>query len=104
MVDKLKAGQQIEVTIKEAPRREADRKTIARLMRFDPDIKRALTKAQNHRMKTLVVRSRGRRPWAVRVKSARIARVETGASWKMTYFPHVAPEFRSVEKFLTVKA
>ncbi len=103
MVDNLKAGQNIEVTITDAPRREADRKTIARLMRLDPDIKRALTKAQHHRMKTLVVRSRGKRPWAVRQKSARIARVENGASWKMTYFPHVANDFRSVEKFLSIK-
>lgn len=102
MID-FKPGQTIKCTVKRVPRGDA-RDTIARLMRFDPAIKRSLKKAQNHRMRTLIVRSRGKRPWAVRRKAARHAVPSDGATWTMTWFPHVRPDFESVEQYLAVEA
>ncbi len=103
MIDTLKPGQRIEVTIIRQPRAEGDRKTIARLMRQDPTIKSALRGAQKHRANTLVVRSRGRRPWAVRRRCARYANVAVGAQFSFVYIPHLANDLKSVEKHLEIK-
>ena len=103
MLDNIAAGDTIRCTVVQEPRREDARQTVARLMRFDPDIKRTLKAAQTHRMNTLWVRSRGRRPWAVRRKAAQHAIPSQGATWTMSYFPHVAPDFRSVEQFVKVE-
>ena len=101
--DSMKPGQTLTVTVTTEPRREDDRQTIARLMRQDPAIKKRLKSAQKHRAKTLVVRSRGKRPWAVRRRVARVARVEQGAQWTMSWVPNLAGDLRSVEKFLEIK-
>lgn len=103
MTTNLKPGQQIRVTITAEPRRERDIDTLQRLMRMDPEAKRLLKKAQRFRMQTLVVRSRGKRPWEVRRPSAKLVRAEKGASWIMPYFPHIAPELNAVGRFLEVK-
>ena len=102
MPDSYKPGQKINLTIKAEPRRERDIDTLERLMRFDPDHNRTLKKAQEHRMKTLVVRSRGKRPWAVRQRSASVVIPRTGESWTMQYFPHIAPDIKAVERFLEI--
>ncbi len=103
-IDSFKPGQNLTVTVTAAPRREDDQQTIARLMRQDPAIKKRLKGAQKHRNDTLVVRSRGKRPWAVRRRVAKVARVEQGASWTMPWTPTLAGDLRAVEKFLDIKA
>ena len=103
-IDSIKPGQNLTVTVTTAPRREDDLQTIARLMRQDPAIKKRLKGAQKHRGKTLVVRSRGKRPWAVRRRVAKVARVEQGASWTMPWVATLNNDLRSVEKFLDIKA
>lgn len=103
-IDSIKAGQTLTVTVTTEPRREDDRQTIARLMRQDPAIKKRLKGAQKHRLANLVVRSRGKRPWAVRRRVAKVARVEQGAVWTMPWIPNLASDLRSVEKFLEIKA
>jgi hypothetical protein len=103
MLDAIDPGQTIRCTIVQEPTLTDDRQTVARLMRRDADIKRRLKAAQEHRMRTLHVRSRGKRPWAVRRKSARHALPKLGASWTMKYIPHLAPDFRSVERYLKVE-
>ena len=104
MLDNIKPGQSIKCTVIKEPRREDVRQTVSRLMRQDPDIKRQLKKAQEHRMRTLVVRSRGKRPWEVRRKASQHAIPHEGATWSMTYVPHVRPEFEAVEQFVKVEA
>ena len=103
-IDSIKPGQTLTVTVTTAPRTEDDQQTIARLMRQDPSIKKRLKDAQKRRADTLVVRSRGKRPWAVRRGVSKIARVEQGASWTMPWVPTIAGDLRSVEKFLDIKA
>lgn len=102
-LDNIKPGQRITLTVTGAPRRQDECQTIARLMRQDPEIRRRLKGAQEHRMRNVVVRSRGKRPWVVREKASRYARAEKGASWSMIYIPQVAADLRSVSKFLDVK-
>ena len=71
---------------------------------LDPAIRKGLKQAQGRRMARLVVRSRGGRPWAVREKAAKLVQPEPGSSWTMTWFPHVAPDFKSIEPYIEVKA
>ena len=103
MIDTLKPGQTIRCTVLKEIGTHSARSTVLRLMRCDPEIKRALRGAQHRRMKRLIVRSRGGRPWAVREKSASIAQARAGQSWTMTWFPHIAPDFRSVERYLKIE-
>lgn len=103
MLENIKPGQNIKCTVVKEPRREDARQTVARLMRLDLDIRRRLKKAQEHRRKTLVVRSRGKRPWAVRRACAQHAIPHKGATWTMAYVPHVVPEFKAVSEFVKVE-
>ncbi len=102
-LDSMKPGQTIKVSVTKSPRRPAQIKTIERLMRQDVSAKRALASAQGRRRLITPIRTRGGRRWYVRLHPAKIVRVENGASWEMTYIPHLAGEFRSVEKFLDIK-
>jgi len=104
MIDTLKPGQQIRCTIVNEPNTDHASSTVLRLMRLDPDIKRGLKHAQLRRMKRLIVRSRGGRPWAVREKSSKLAHTAKGQSWTMTWIPHVAPDFKSVASFLKIES
>ncbi len=102
MFESLKAGQKIVCTITKEPRGNA-RNTLERLMRLDPDHRRALKNAQKHRVRTLIIRSRGKRPWEQRVRSSKIVMPSEGTSWNMVWFPHVAPDFQSVASYVQVK-
>lgn len=103
MLDNIKPGQNIRCTVIKEPRNENVRQTVSRLMRQDPDIRRQLKKAQEHRMRTLVVRSRGKRPWEVRRKASQHTIPRQGATWSMTYIPHVRPEFEAVADYVKVE-
>ena len=103
-LDDLKAGQKVTCTIKGQLQEGNARDTITRLMRFDPDLKRALKKSQEHRKRTLPVRVRGGRPGVDRKKAAKVAVPVEGASWTMTWFPHIKPDLQSVAKLLDIKS
>ena len=102
MLENVEPGQTIRCTVTRDVNREADAKTIARLMRQDPAIKRRLRKSQEHRMRTLVVRSRGKRPWAVRRKASKAVRAAKGEMWEMLYIPQLADDLRAVERYLEI--
>ena len=100
----FKPGQSIECTINAVPRAKAPCLTISRLMRRDPTIKHGLRRAQNLRRKRMHAYIRGGRMWYDREKAARIARVETGASWTMPWTPDLAADLESVSKYITIKS
>lgn len=102
MLDRLKPGQTIRCTVTNAPRSPAAIDTLERLMRREPRVRRGLRKAQNRRRRAMVVYNRGNRDWYRRESCARIVRVAPGASWTMDFTLDLAPEFRSVAKYLTV--
>jgi len=96
-------GATLRMTVARVPRREDQRQTIVRLMRQDPLVRKALRRAQDERKRTLVVRSRGGRPWPLRGKASKIARIEEGASWTMNALPTLQSDFASVAPFLNVE-
>ncbi len=99
----LTPGATLRCTVERVPVREDHRQTIARLMRQDPAVQRALRRAQRRRSKDLVVRTRGGRPWANRKRAARVAQVVEGASWSMPALPALAKDAASVARFVRVE-
>lgn len=92
-------------TIKAAPQREAERKTIRRLMRMQPHIQRGLDKlATQRRQKDNVAYIRAGVEWVNRVKTTKLTRVAAGETFTLTLTPQIIPDIRSVEKFLDAKA
>ena len=102
MLDKLKPGQTIRCTITAAPRTEAGIDTIERLMRQEPGIKRGLRRAQRRRRQDMIVYNRGNRDWYKRETCGRLVKAAKGASWTMQYSHQIAPELRSLAKYVQV--
>lgn len=103
MLDQLQPSQALRVTVSRVPRTQDARQTIARLMRQDPEIRRALRKAQRGRRRNERVKPRAGRVPVVRPSAAKVAKVEPGASWTMSYFPQIADDLRSVSEYLEIK-
>lgn len=92
-------------TVKTAPRREAERKTIRRLMRMQPHIQRGLDKLATRRRQTdNQTYIRAGVEWVNRAKTTKLTRVAEGESFTLMVTPQIIPDIRSVEKFLDVKA
>lgn len=101
-VSKLTPGKTVSFEVVKAPRTTDQKQTICRLMRQDPAIKKGLKEGQAHRMKNLYVRSRGKRPWEVRRKAAKLARADVGETWSMPWTPTLAGDLQNVAEFVRV--
>ena len=103
MLDTLKAGDTIKCTVTKTIRVHSKRETVTRLMRFDPDIKRALKKGQERRMRDLHIRSRGGRPFEMYQRAAKVAVPVEGATWQMTYIPHIKGDIAAVSDCISIE-
>ena len=103
MLDGIKAGQTIKCTITGEPKAQDAADTIVRLMRRDPNIKRALARAQRLRRQRMRTYIRGNRVWHARERCSNIARVKAGASWQMPYTVDIDPDLRSVGAYVNVE-
>ncbi len=103
MIDTLTAGDTIKCTISRAPNNKGSRDTITRLMRRDPEIKRNLARAQRMRRQRMNAYIRGGRMWYAREKAAQIAQCEQGNAWSMRFTHDIAPDLRSVERYLSLE-
>lgn len=105
MSDLLTPQNTVTFTITKLPRREAQRKTIQRLMQSQPDIQKGLKALQKQRrQKDNHTYVRAGRPWVDRARATRLTRVEQGASFTLRLTPQIIPDLRSVEEFLEAKA
>ena len=102
MLDQLKPGQNIRCTVTTAPRTEAGIDTIERLMRQEPSIKRGLRKAQRRRRQGMIVYNRGNRDWYKREECGKLVKVAKGSTWTMQYSLQIAPELKSLAKYLQI--
>jgi hypothetical protein len=103
-MSKFKPGQNLVCTISKAPATDDQADTIARLMRLDPETKRALRRAQRMRRQRMIVYNRGNRDWYSREKSAKIVHIAKGESWTMPYSHDLASSLERVTPFVTIKA
>jgi hypothetical protein len=99
-----KPGQQLECTVAKLPRTDDQAATIARLMRLDPENKRARRRAQRMRRQRMVVYNRGNRDWYSREKAAKVIFVGIGESWTLPYTHDLAHDIAVISGFVTVKA
>ena len=98
-----KPGQHLECTVSKLPRTDDQAATIARLMRLDPENKRALRRAQRMRRQRMVVYNRGNRDWYSREKSAKVVHVGVGESFTLPYSHDLAHDLAVVSGFVTIK-
>jgi hypothetical protein len=104
MSDVIAPNQRITFTVKRSPQREAERKTIQRLMRMQPEIQRGLTKlARQRRQKDNRPYSRAGKIWVNRVKTTKLTRVAPGETFTLHVTPQIIPDIKSVEKHLDAK-
>ncbi len=103
MLDNVTAGQTVRFTVTKALRPGDTYDTVQRLMRLDPANKKALKKAQEHRMRHLWVRSRGGRPFEVYRKASKVVVPVEGSTFAFRYFPQVRKDIESVAHVLEIK-
>jgi hypothetical protein len=105
MSDILTPQNTVTFTITKLPRREAQRKTIQRLMQIQPEVQKGLKALQKQRQqkdnRTYV---RAGRPWTDRARATRLTRVEKGATFTLRLTPQIIPDLRSVEQYLEAEA
>ncbi|MEO1008098.1 MAG: hypothetical protein AAFX79_06005 [Planctomycetota bacterium] len=104
MLDSLATGTQVTCTITSEPRSDAKAKTISRLMKLDSSIQRGLRRAQRRRRQSMRVYTRGGRDWYAREKASKGGIVRQGETFTLTYVPHLAPDLRSVEPYLSIES
>jgi hypothetical protein len=105
MSDLLASPNVVTFTVTKLPRRDAQRKTIQRLMQCQPEIQKGLKALQKQRRQTDNRTSiRAGRPWTDRARATRLTRVEEGASFTLRLTPQIIPDIRSVEEFLEATA
>lgn len=102
--DLITPTNRVTFTVKKTPQREAQRKTIQRLMRMQPEIQKGLKQlARQRRQKDNVVRIRAGNLWVNRVKTTKLTRAAAGETFTLTLTPQIIPDVRSVEQFLDAK-
>ncbi len=104
MSDVVAPGREVTFTISSKPRREAERKTIQRLMRMQGEVQKGLRKLagqrRRHDNRTYV---RAGNPWTARVRTTKLTRVAPGETFTLCIRPQWIPDIRSVEKYLEAK-
>jgi len=104
MSDLLTAGKTVSFTVNSVPTTPAGCKTIQRLMRMQPDIRRGLRKLQNLRKERNVTYVRAGRPWTNRCKATKITKVELGEQFTLFLTPQILPDIHAVASHLEMKA
>lgn len=103
MIDQFKPGQKVRLTVLKTPRAENGVITIERLLRLDPVTKRGLRKAHQKRARTTIVFNRGNRDWIKRQTCAKIVQAAPGRTATIAYSHNLAPDLKSVAKYLKVE-
>jgi hypothetical protein len=105
MSDLLAPSKAITFTVKKAPARPADRKTIERLMRMQRPIQKALEKLSRvRRQERTYKRQRAGRMWTVRYPMTRVTNVAKGETFTLRVTPQIMPDLQAVAKYLDMKA
>lgn len=91
-------------TVKATPQREAQKKTIMRLMRMQTDVQRGLDRlARRRKLSDNRDTTRAGRIWVARVRPTKLVRAEEGESFTLHVTPQIMPDLRSVKDFLEAK-
>jgi hypothetical protein len=101
MADVIAPLKTVTFTVTRVPPRSAQRKTIERLMKMQPDIQHGLKmRARKRRQHDNIVDIRAGRKWIHRVTASKLARAEAGETFTLTLTPQIIPDVKSVQQFL----
>ena len=105
MPDLLVPQKTVTFTITKPPRRPAERKTIERLMRMQPDVRKGMKALQRQRRQhDNVTYIRAGVRWTNRARATKLVRAVPGASFTLRLSPQIIPDLRSVEQYLKATA
>jgi len=105
MATALSSNKTLTFSIVKLPTRLAQRKTLERLMRMQPDVAKGLRKLQSRRQATENKgHQRGGRTWISRVKAPKLVHMVAGESFTLHVTPQLLPDIKSIEKYLEVKS
>lgn len=101
MSDVIAPSKTVTFTVKATPRRQADVKTIQRLMRMQRHIQKGLSRlAKRRRREENRTYRRAGRDWTARVPAVKLVRVVKGETFTLRITPQLMPDIRAVEKYL----
>jgi hypothetical protein len=104
MSDVIAPSNTVTFTVTRTPAREADRKTIQRLMRMQRPIQQGLRKlSRRRRREDNQMHPRAGRLWMSRVPATKLVRPEKGESFTLTLTPQLMNDVRAVEQYLDAK-
>lgn len=91
-------------TVTAAPRREAQKKTIMRLMRMQTEVQGGLNRlARRRKLYDNRDTTRAGRIWVARVHPTKLVRAEKGETFTLHVTPQIIPDLKSVGDFLEAK-
>ncbi len=105
MNDLLTASNNVTFTVKSLPKKEAQRKTLVRLMQMEPEVKKGLKRLQTKRKNVdNVTYIRAGVPWTNRKRATKIVWLEVGATFTIKVTAQLVPDLKSIEAFVDAKA
>lgn len=102
MLDKIKPGSRIKLKVRQTPRKVAAAKTIVRLLSKDEAIRRENQRLRKIRDTHLRFKTRGGRPWGVRLIKQRPVKGQAGESGTILATVDVLRDLRSIERFVDI--
>ena len=97
----IKPGTKVTYKVIKMPAADSVRKTIFRLMRMETRVQKALDLLAKRRAKTDNKHNqRGGRTWISRKTASRVVVLKPGVSFTISYTNQLAPDIRSVQKYL----
>ncbi|MFP4143577.1 MAG: hypothetical protein ACOCTI_07010 [Phycisphaeraceae bacterium] len=98
----INPGDKINVKIVKRPTNQAALKTVQRLLARDPEMAAEIERERKVRKRNTEIRSRGGRPWAVRLVKHHPVQGEVGEQGTMRATVDVLRDLPSVERFVEV--
>ncbi len=102
-MSQIEPGTTVTFSISRVPSALGRRKTLLRLMRMQPSVKRTLTKLQTIRDRGNKRNRRGGRIWLSRMVASQVVRVEKGVEFTVKVTPQIMPELRALAPYLSAK-
>jgi len=104
MLEDIKLGQKVHITVAKQPTNAAAKKTIARVLAKDPAIAREKQRREDVRREHKHFRTRAGRPWMVRPAKKPVVQGDRGDAGTVTVRYQELLDLKSVARFVEVKA
>jgi len=104
MLNNIKPGSNITITVTKSPTTKSTRETIRRLLLSSVEYRQITAKASQRRTRTADWRPRAGRLWNNRPKVARLFLARVGESSTIQYRPQLMNDIASVSDYISVES